>query len=367
MKRSDFALVGGGIVGACLAEELAATGAAVTVLDAGPAPGHATSRAAGPAAPAPRYAADHVFHGWLRQAAHSLRDDVDRLEPVHHRFSAPQPILHALRPEDADRLSPHLPAADTAAQWISPAQAADLAPDLRLPDDRRYLLEKAALAVDGARYLAAVRAGCARLGVDWRQDTTVRDVLNTGDGVELATTGGPVRTDIAIITAGAWSGAAELTGRSVHVRPRREQLVTLTAGSVPSVILSAAHRLTPGVTGDVIAATGADTGADEAAGFDDRCDVAGITALLRFAAAAMPALARAAPADLRCGLSPAPASGRPLIGRVPGHQRLWLATGHAGHGLLTARHTARGLTTALTKGQWDTVPRMMCPTRALEG
>ncbi|TYK51431.1 NAD(P)/FAD-dependent oxidoreductase [Actinomadura decatromicini] len=363
MTRSDFALVGGGIIGACLAEELAATGAAVTVLDAGPAPGHATARAAGPAAPALRHVADHVFYGWLRQAAASLQEDVDRLEPVHGRFSVPQPILHVLRAEEADRVAPHLPATASSAQWISSAQAAELATGFRLPDDRRYLLEQTALAVDGSRYLSAVQARCARLDVVWRQDTVVQDVLVTDDGVELATTDGPVHTDIAIVTAGAWSGTAELTGHSVHVRPARRQLVTLAAASVPPLILSSNRHLAPGVAGDVIVGTDE----EEAPGFDDRCDVAGITELLHFAATALPALARAAPVDLRCGLCPAPASGRPLIGRVPGHRRLWLATGHAGHGLLTARHTAHGLTTALTKGQWDTVPRMMCPTRALEG
>lgn len=366
MKRSDYALVGGGIVGACLAEELAATGAAVTVLDAGPAPGHATSRAAGPAAPPLRHIDDHVFYDWLRQAARILREDVDRLEPVHGRFSAPHPILHALRAEDADRVAHHLDTTEPAAQWISPAQAADLATGLRLPADRRYLLETTGLTVDGSRYLSAVQARCAQLDVEWRQETTVLDVQATGGGVELTTTGEPVHTDIAIITAGAWSGATCLTGDSVHVRPQRRHVVTLAAESVPPLILSSTHRLAPGAAGEVIVGTG-DDGAAETSSFDDRCDVAGITELLRFATTAMPALALAVPADLRCGLSPAPATGRPLIGRVPGRQRLWLATGHAGHGLLTARYTAQGLTTALTKGQWDTVPRIMCPRQALGG
>ncbi|QXJ24701.1 FAD-binding oxidoreductase [Actinomadura graeca] len=361
MRRHDFALVGGGIVGACLAEELAAAGASVTVLDAGPAAGHASRRAVGPAVPSPRHAADHDFYGWLRQASRRLREDVTRLEAEHDRFSASHPVLHVLRTGHADRLAAHVDAAG-AGTWVEHERVAELAPGLRLPADRRYLLDETGLVVDGLQYLSAVRACCSALGVDWRQATTVRDIAHTGGGVELATSAGAVRSDVAVVTAGAWSATAGLAGRAVPVRPRRHQLVTLAAEAVPPLVVASTRLLVPGPADDVIVG-----GAEDDAGFDERCDVSGVARLLRFAAAAMPALARAAPAGFRAGLCAASATGRPLIGRVPGRERLWLATGHDGHGLLTARHSARGLTAGLTEGQWDTVPWIMCPHRALGG
>ncbi|WP_067455039.1 NAD(P)/FAD-dependent oxidoreductase [Actinomadura macra] len=365
MKRYDFALVGGGIIGACVAEELAAIGASVTVLDAGPEPGHATRHAVGVAVPPLRHVADHVFYDWMRQAAHGLREDIDRLEPEYGQFSAPHAVLHVLRARNADRMAPDLETAG-AGSWIEPARAAELAAGLRLPGNRRYLLDETGFMVDGARYLAAVRARCAELDVDWRQHTTVWAVKDTSDLVELATSGGTVHADITVVTAGAWSGKPELTGHVVPVGPRRRQLVTLATETIPPLILSANRSLVPGLAGDVIVGATDDV-AEVDAGFDDRCDVAGITRLLRFATAVMPTLSRAVPVDLRAGLCSASASGWPLIGRVPGRQRLWLATGHAGHGLLTARYSARGLLVGLTKEEWDTVPWFMCPRRALEG
>ncbi|GAA2906193.1 glycine oxidase ThiO [Streptosporangium fragile] len=355
MERYDFALVGGGIVGACLAEELAGAGASVTVLDAGAEPGHATNRAAGVAVPSLRYLADPELYGWLQWGRGRLAADIDRLEPAHAPFSVPSPILRALRTVDVEAVAAHLDAPGHG-EWIEVEKLASVAPGLRLPADRHYLFDRAGLMVDGRRYLAAVHHNCLAAGVRWRQGVTVA----AADGGELRTSAGAVHADRVVVTAGAWSAAAGLAG-GAPVYPQRGQLAVLRTGADLTCILSSAFYLAPGVNGGVVVGA-----TEEDAGFDDRCTVAGISRLLRFAATAMPELADASPVELRAGLRPASRTGRPLVGRVPGHDRLYLAAGHAGHGLLSARGTAEGLAAGLVRDDWDALPESFCPSRALE-
>ncbi|GAA5050221.1 glycine oxidase [Thermocatellispora tengchongensis] len=375
MQRYDFVLVGGGIVGACLAEELAGTGASVAVLDAGDEAGHASVRAAGVAVPSLRYVTDLEFYRWLQRARLRLDTDIERLEPRYGAFSLTRPILRMLRLAEVHQYAAALEAAGVTG-WLDPgALAGDLArgladglaqgltAGLRLSyERRRFLYDENGLMVDGARYLAAVRRRCLDLGVAWRQRTTV---LEVGDGAALVTSAGTVRADRTVITAGAWSGTAGLAGKGVPVYPQRGQLVTIASEETLPLIFSSICYLAPGVDGEIIAGA-----TEEDAGFDDRCDVSGITRLLRFAAATMPSLLSATPTALRSGLRPVSATGRPLIGRVPGEAgrggRLWVASGHAGHGLISARLTAESVAAALTTGTWFDLPASMCPSRAAE-
>src|SRR5262249_37716516 len=153
----DFALVGGGIVGACLADELARGGATVVVLDAGAEPGHATPLAAGVAVPSLRYVADRAFHGWLTAARSALEDDLRELELRRGRFTTGCPSARLLQEADLELLPADLDS-DVVGDARSAAELESQAPGLRLPADCRPFQAANGLVVDGAAYLRAVRA-----------------------------------------------------------------------------------------------------------------------------------------------------------------------------------------------------------------
>lgn len=357
MRTHDYLLVGGGIVGACLAEELARTGASVLVLDAGPAPGHATRQAAGVAVPSLRYLGRPALYDWLCAGRDRLEHDIARLEPGHGAFSVARPIVRALKPADADAHAERLDRLP-GTRWAALPELASLAPGLKLPEERRYLLDPRGLMIDGGRYLEAVHRSCLSAGVDWRQDTEVRDLTESPEGVTAGTPRGTFAADRAVLTAGAWAGGRLAPG--LPVRPLRGQLVVLDTPAELPLIFSSALYLAPGIGGGVIVGA-----TEEDAGFDERCTAGGIAGLLRFAASAAPALASAAPRELRAGLRPATTTGTPLIGRIPGRDRTYVAAGHAGHGLLSARLTAEGLAGALTADRWDPIPEEFCPSVTL--
>ncbi|MGW7364413.1 NAD(P)/FAD-dependent oxidoreductase [Streptomyces sp. NPDC054841] len=356
----DFALVGGGIVGACLAEELSSQGASVLVLDSGDEPGHATNRAAGVAVPSLRYLGDREFYDWLRTAKQDLDADVARLEPEYGAFSVARPILRALRETDVETYGEVLDGLDVGA-WVEGDALAGATPGLKLPPSRRYLLDESGLMVDGRRYLDAVRRRCLDQGVTWRQGSTVREVREDGPAVAVITDDGTVRADRVVISAGAWTsgkGLAESTG----VRPQRGQMAVLRTEEKLTCILSSAYYLAPGVGDDVIVGA-----TEEDAGFAEHVTTQGIAQLLRFATTAMPALGGSVPVELRAGLRPVSGTGRPLAGALPGHERIFVSAGHAGHGLLSARCTGKGMAAGLLGDDWDALPYSMCPSHALGG
>lgn len=349
----DVVVVGGGLVGACLADELAARGADVVVLDARPDPGHATGKAAGVAVPSLRYLLDEAFYGWLTRGQAALERDLARLEPEYGTFSLVQPVMRLLTTADvaalpADRLTASIgePAGD--------AEVALLAPGLRIPDERRPYVVEQGLTVRGISYLQAVRGAALRAGARWWQERKVSRIEESDAGVLVTCPDGTqVTAERAVVTAGAWTGRLV----DVPVVPQRGQLVLLdTAGSRLDCIVSGRHYLAPLPGGGLLVGA-----TEEDAGFDESCTAGSVAGLLAFALRLLPSLASATVLENRSGLRPVTATGYPVTGRVPGHRRVYVAAGHAGHGLISARVTAQGMAAGLADGDWSGLPEEFCP------
>lgn len=355
-QRCDVVLVGGGLVGACLAEELAGHGVDVVVLDAGGEPGHATGKAAGVAVPSLRYLNDDAFYGWLTRARAGLEKDVARLEPQYGSFSLTRPVLRLLTPDDVAALS-----GGRAADAGTPASDADvarLAPGLRIPEDGRAFLVEQGLTVNGRSYLLAVQAAAVRAGVDWRQELVVAAITENENGVLVRCTDGTsVAAERAVVTAGAWTGQLV----DVPVVPQRGQLVLLDAPDVAlQCIVSSRLYLAPLPDGGLLVGA-----TEEDSGFDDRSTAGSVAGVLAFALRLMPGLASATVIEARAGLRPVTTTGRPLAGRAPGHRRVYVTAGHAGHGLVSARATAQGMAAGLEYGDWSGLPEDFCPHEAV--
>lgn len=359
-SRSDFAVVGGGIVGACVADELAARGASVVVLDAGSAPGHATNRAAGVAVPSLRYLPDTEFYTWLREAKQRLDEDVLKLEPQFGAFSRSKSILRALRQSDVDQFGAAIEST-LQGRWVPGDEVAATAPGMKLPANRSYLLDESGLMVDGRRYLDAVRRRGIGAGVEWRQNALVRLVEEEQGHVAVVTETEVVEADQVVITAGAWSSGRGLAA-GTGISPQRGQLIILDRAPDLPCILSSAFYLAQGVDDRVVVGA-----TEENAGFDESVTVEGVSRLLMFATAAMPSLGACEPVEFRAGLRPVSATGKPVVGRVPDRTRVFVSAGHAGHGLLSARATACGLTAGLLDDDWDSLPYSMCPAESVKG
>jgi len=323
-KGLDVTVIGGGLVGAACAYELVRDDHRVTVYDRRD-PGRATDAGAGIlspetmggmpdpfldladlagahyppliaalaelGAPDPRY----DVCGALRVAVRDIDDEYYAANVDASRARHPG-VLEPLTAEDARRLFP--PLGDVRAAVLNPRGAR----------------------VDGRALLAALGSAARSLGVTWREEPAPRIESMAADAV--------------VIAGGAWTPSigAEF-GLASGVRPVRGQIVHLQTGVDTSAwpvlqpILS--HYVVPWSDGRVaLGATHDDVG------FDTRATAGGLRQLFSEGLRVCPGLADATFLEVRVGLRPVSDDDLPLLGPLPGADRVLVAAGHGANGLL---------------------------------
>jgi D-amino-acid dehydrogenase len=176
---------------------------------------------------------------------------------------------------------------------------------------------------------AAVRRGAKLLGGD------AELMVDRGRVAGVRVGGRIVGADAVVLAAGAWSDrVAGHLGLLVPVAPQRGQIAHLLVpgadtGRWPIVLGFGSHYLLGFPDGRVVAGATREDGA----GYDPHPTAAGVHEVLGEALRTAPGLAAATLHEVRVGLRPASRDGLPILGPVPGHPNLHLATGHGPYGL----------------------------------
>jgi D-amino-acid dehydrogenase len=137
-----------------------------------------------------------------------------------------------------------------------------------------------------------------------------------------------------MLAGGAWSAAmADALGLLVPVYPLRGQILHLELPETdtsrwPIIVGFHSHYLLTFPTSRVVAGA-----TQETAGFDYRMTAGGVHEDLSEALRIAPGLAGATLREVRVGLRPASPDGLPMLGRAPGVDNLYIATGHGANGL----------------------------------
>ena len=340
----DVAIAGGGIVGAACAEECAASGLTVVVVEPGPIGGGATAAGMGHIvvmddSPAQIALTRYSRSLWMARSADLPADveyvaagtlwvaaDEEEMAEVRRKLGVYRAIgvrAEVLAAGELAREEPHL--------------RAGLAGGLLVPDDAviyppcaaRYQLECA------RQHGAVLRVGEAAASL-------------SGQGIKLRD-GTLLSAGIAVNATGAW--APELTP-GIDVRKRkghlaiterypgwvRHQLVEL--GYLKSAHSttqdSVAFNVQPRKTGQLLIGSSRQFGAEHAA-----IDHPMLARMLRRAQEYMPGLAELSVIRTWTGFRAATPDKLPLIGPCPGDERLYLATGHEGLGITTSLATGK--------------------------
>lgn len=348
---ADVIVVGGGVVGACIAYELAKTGARVIVCDR-EAPGQATAASAGMLAPLSEAEGPGAF---LDLGMESLRLHRPLAEELRERtgmdvgYRATGLLRVALTEQDEvavrRRRSWHMEAGFAVA-WLDPGRARDAEPALTRDMLGAAYYDQEHQVSAPLLTQAALRAA-ADLGSEVRAGVNVEGFVtrgHTGQGVRVA--GETLQADEVVIAAGAWSGAFAELGPPLPVRPVRGQLVALrTQGTaLRHMIYSSTGYLNTKADGLTFVGS-----TQEEVGFDARPTAAGATTLLHALARLTPDLTNATFSSMLAGLRPGSPDGLPLIGRLPGWSGISVATGHFRNGVLLAPITAVLITDLLTR------------------
>lgn len=353
---TDVVVVGGGLVGAACAYELAGRGLAVTVVDRHDA-GRATDAGAGILSP--------ETMGGLPDAFLDLAD----LAGAHYpgllaeltELGAPDPgydVCGALRIAVREGDDEWYGANVAASRARHPGVLRDLTPDdaraafPALGEVRAAILNPRGARIDGRALTAALVVGAQARGVDWRAGDVAHVRTEHGRVRAVETSDGALACGRVVIAGGAWtSGLAATFGLPSGVRPVRGQIAHLqtafpTAGwPVLQPILS--HYVVPWRDGRV--ALGATV---EDVGYDARVTAAGVRQLLAEGLYVSPGLADATLLEVRVGLRPVSDDDLPVLGPVSEAGDVLVAAGHGANGLLLGPVTGRLVAELVT----DTAP-----------
>jgi len=342
----DVMLIGGGVIGLTTAFELAKAHVRVCVVDKGDLGQESSWAGAGIISPGNPARARTVLgrlkaegarlfpllsaelqeltgmdNGYLRCGGLELRRSSDALER--------QRIANLLKAERGEGLSCHVLDSESL-HALEPNLSAELPGAVHFPEMAQ---------VRNPWHLRALVAACEKLGVQFHRHVTVREFEVHGQQINA------VRSDQHrlearnfIVTSGAWSEKLlNSIGLRTGIKPIRGQIVLYHAGRqlFRHILQVGSEYLVPRADGRILVGS-----TEEDVGFEKQNTEEAIAHLRRLAESLVPALAETAIERCWAGLRPGNADGKPVLGRAPRYENLYIAAGHFRSGIHLSAITA---------------------------
>ncbi len=331
-KQANIIVLGAGIVGLSAARQLAELGATVIVLDPSSPGGQGSRAAAGVAVPSLRLLDDPIMLDFVTVAKATLTADLDSLSIRNNSLCRGEGILRIATDSNMqaslEAAAVHHP--EWLGQWISADKIVELEPALAGTALLGGFLDETARMVDADAYITALLHDARGRGVDLHIGEGAIQVCEDKDKVRVTTYRGSLSSDWLIVAAGAWSGL--IAGLpSLPIRPLRGQMLTLMHPqmSISRIISGAVGYLAPWRCGEIVVGA-----TEEEAGFANHTTPIGLFYLTSVVARMAPSLRQARLTQSWAGLRSVSPNGRVALGRYPGTNRVMLAAGHSGQGIL---------------------------------
>ena len=351
--KTDIAILGGGIIGAALAEELARRGGRVVLIERGRIGAEASSAAAGILAshvdlkrPGPLFdlcqLGRQLYPAWVRHLERVSRIPVDYhkagilylalTQAQVQRMAARQrwQRRHGLRVE----------------RW-SPAEVRRREPYVDQPVRAGFCFPLEAQ-VDNVALMRALAVACRRAGVTvWEQTAVTRILHRQGRVHGVLTSRGRVEASTIVNCLGSWANLGGAFPVRLPIRPVRGQILAFEGprGLFRRAVMSDHGYLVQRRDGRLIVGSTV-----EFAGFKKCLTLSGVRGILAGLRRMTSAIHGRALVDCWAGLRPFATHGRPILGatRIAG---LYVATGHFRHGILLAPITAKLMAELLLRGR----------------
>ena len=353
MSRADVIVLGGGIIGCALAEELARRKRRVVVIERGSIGAEASSAAAGILsaqmdAPTPGaffdlcQAARRAYPAWVAriERASGQRVGYARSGVLYLAVSDAQARRMQQRAIWQRRLGLRVE------RWtMAQVRRREPAVDGGFRCGFHFPLEGQ---VDNALLMRALAQACRSAGVRVREQVTARRlILSQGRVRGVETSQSVIRADVVVNTLGSWSPMiAGFPGR-LPVEPARGQIVCLAGPKrlFHRPIMTDRAYLIQRRDGRLLLGSTV-----ERAGFDKSVTLEGMYAILSGVRTISSRLDACAYVDSWAGLRPYSRTGYPILGRT-GVEGVYVATGHFRHGILLAPITAALMTDLILRGR----------------
>lgn len=365
------AIIGAGVIGASIADALAARGARVALFDMRRPGGGASQASAGVLCP---YVEAKPGSALLTLGARSLGMWDGWVEQLRSRTSAPfhydrsGTLEVALGADEVAHLkaaSVWLTAEGIPHEWFERAALREREPQVSASAEAGLLIKEHGF-VQVAALLTALMSSARQHGATCETPTEIIHIEQKRDVVHVRSVDQPIsearEVDYVVIAAGPWSRRVRVAGTPVFdVRPVRGQLLHLNwpTASLPLLSVWGTRCYTvPWPDGSLL--VGATV---EEVGFDERSTVAGVHDLLGAVGDLLPGAWQASLEQVRVGLRPATADHLPLLGPLDRHPRIVLATGHYRNGVLLAPYTADVISRLILDNDRDAMLDLTRPER----
>jgi glycine/D-amino acid oxidase-like deaminating enzyme len=196
----------------------------------------------------------------------------------------------------------------------------------------------------------ALAKAASMLGGEVHRGVTVRSLMEGG----VKTDRGDFGADAVVIAAGPWTGG--LVG--IGTPPKRGQMIAYRSNLLRHAVWGEEGYLVPKARGFLWAGA-----TIEDAGFHKETTEQGLAGLRLMATKYVPGLKEAEVSSSWAGLRPGSPDGMPLIGQVPGKERVYVATGHFRNGILLAPVTGALVAEMVLHGRVDERLRPFGPER----
>jgi glycine oxidase len=368
VKTYDAIVVGGGIIGASLALELATRKLGVLIIDRQRPGLEASWAAAGMLAPEPESAEDLHVLPLGRMSLASYPKFVQSVEetsglPAHFRSDGTLKLYFGPDGEsERDRAVLNHREIGLSPESVSILQAREIEPSIATNSTAAAWLPYEC-SVDPRALTLATLTAAEREGVELIHGIAVDQVLSRDGRCDGVLAGGETfHSKHVIIAAGCFSASVDGISPYAPTSPVRGQIVALRpAQNAPKHVLRGHNGyIVPRGDGRVIAGS-----TSENAGFDKQVTAEGIQQILRAATELAPGLSSAVIMDTWSGLRPDTPDHLPILGPTD-VEGLWIATGHYRNGILLAPGTARLMREWIVDGAPSLALEKFSPMRFVE-
>jgi glycine oxidase len=349
-------IAGGGIIGSAIAYYLTEAGAEAIIVERGDLAGEASGAAAGLLIPPDRAAAPGPFRDICLASLALYKPVLERVQResgIDVRCAASGILIVAQSPERVAVLQAHArwqTEHGVSADWIEGNELRELEPAL----STRVLggtFSQGELNVDPGQVTRAFAFAAKAGGADLRTNTMLTGFLGRGKRVNGVSTslGDIADADAVVIAAGPWTQAlAQRLGATVRTPPMRGQMIAYRTDAINHAIWGEDGYLVPKSGGILYA--GATV---EDVGFRKRTTPRALAGLRQMATTLVPSLRRTEIASEWAGLRPGSPDDQPIIGRLPGRENVYVATGHFRNGILLAPITGKLMSQLILKGKTE--------------
>ncbi|MBI4531576.1 MAG: glycine oxidase ThiO [Candidatus Latescibacteria bacterium] len=370
-QTADVVVIGGGVIGCFIADELAGSGVRVSVVERGRVGAEASSASAGLLVPL--HAAEEegtrtplfdlyltstrMFPKFIPELEQETGISTEYVPSGSLRLSMSEEEEDLLK-EQFERWKANL---GSEMEWIDRQQAHEMEPELG-SEIRGGIFSKEEKYLNSARLVDALARRASLRGVKFLEGCMATGIQTSGNRVEaVLTSEGEVATRHVIVAAGAWSRfCCEWFGISIPIAPARGQMIAVKPldRMLRRPIFTAHGAAFPRLDGSIY--VGATV---ELVGFNKRNTPEGIASLLDQIPPILPRLSGEGFERAWAGLRPFCEDGVPVIGRLPGWEGVIVASGHFKMGIVGSPITARKVKEIIVDGREDPLIKPFSPAR----